>query len=328
MTYILVDTANMFFRARHVVRGSDIDTKIGMAYHIMFSAINKAYKDFSGSHVVFCLEGRSWRKDAYIPYKANRAVARDALTEAEQEEDRAFWQAFDDFKDFIDQKTNCTVLQHPRCEADDFIARWIQNHPDDKHVIISSDSDFYQLISETVTQYNGIQNQHITINGVFDDRGRPVKDKKTGEQKFIEDPEYLLFEKCVRGDTSDNIFSAYPGVRKKGTKNKVGIQEAFADRNNKGFDWNNFMLQRWTDHEGVEHRVLEDYQRNRTLIDLTAQPDDIKQILDEGIVEQVNKPHTSQVGIKLMKFCGKYDLQKVSENATDHANYLNAGYGS
>ena len=328
MTYILVDTANMFFRARHVVRGSDIDTKIGMAYHIMFSAINKAYKDFSGSHVVFCLEGRSWRKDAYIPYKANRAVARDALTEAEQEEDRAFWQAFDDFKDFIDQKTNCTVLQHPRCEADDFIARWIQNHPDDKHVIISSDSDFYQLISETVTQYNGIQNQHITVNGVFDDRGRPVKDKKTGEQKFIEDPEYLLFEKCVRGDTSDNIFSAYPGVRKKGTKNKVGIQEAFADRNNKGFDWNNFMLQRWTDHEGVEHRVLEDYQRNRTLIDLTEQPDDIKQVLDEGIVEQVNKPRTSQVGIKLMKFCGKYDLQKVSENATDHANYLNAGYGS
>ena len=58
MTYILVDTANMFFRARHVVRGSDIDTKIGMAYHIMFSAINKAYKDFNGSHVVFCLEGQ------------------------------------------------------------------------------------------------------------------------------------------------------------------------------------------------------------------------------------------------------------------------------
>ena len=32
-TYILVDTANTFFRARHVVRG-DIDTKVGMALHI------------------------------------------------------------------------------------------------------------------------------------------------------------------------------------------------------------------------------------------------------------------------------------------------------
>tara|TARA_B100000902_G_scaffold372799_1_gene400128 strand:+ start:1009 stop:1995 length:987 start_codon:yes stop_codon:yes gene_type:complete len=328
MTYILVDTANMFFRARHVVRGSDIDTKIGMAYHIMFSAINKAYKDFDGSHVVFCLEGRSWRKDFYVPYKANRAAARAALTEAEQEEDQAFWQAFDDFKTFIDEKTNCTVLQHGNVEADDFIARWIQNHPNDKHVVISSDSDFYQLISENVTQYNGIQNQHITLDGVFNDKGKPVKDKKTGEQKQIEAPEYLLFEKCIRGDTSDNVFSAYPGVRKKGTKNKVGMLEAFADRDNKGFDWNNFMLQRWTDHEGVEHRVLDDYQRNRTLIDLTAQPDEIKGVLDSAIVEQVEKQPTSQVGIKFMKFCGKYDLQKISDNATDHANYLNAAYGS
>ncbi len=326
MTYILVDTANMFFRARHVVRGSDIDTKIGMAYHIMFSAINKAYKDFNGSHVVFCLEGRSWRKDHYIPYKANRAVARDALTEAEQEEDRAFWQAFDDFKDFIDQKTNCTVLQHKQCEADDFIARWIQNHPDDEHVIISSDSDFYQLLSGTVTQYNGISNQHIKVDGIVNDKGKPVIDKKTKEQKQIGDPEYLLFEKCVRGDTSDNIFSAYPGVRKKGTKNKIGIQEAFADKDNKGFDWNNFMLQRWTDHEGVEHRVLEDYQRNRELIDLTAQPQPIKDALDKSIVEQVNKTPTGQVGIKFMKFCGKYDLQKISQNPTDHATYLNASY--
>jgi len=59
LTYILVDTANMFFRARHVVRGDSIETKIGMAYHIMFASILKAYRDFNGSHVVFCLEGRS-----------------------------------------------------------------------------------------------------------------------------------------------------------------------------------------------------------------------------------------------------------------------------
>ena len=99
MTYILVDTANMFFRARHVVRGDSIETKIGMAYHIMFSSILKAYKDFNGSHVVFCLEGRSWRKDVYEPYKKNRQAARDALTPKEQEEDQAFWKAFDELKD-------------------------------------------------------------------------------------------------------------------------------------------------------------------------------------------------------------------------------------
>ena len=32
-----------------------------------------------------------------------------------------------------------------------------------------------------------------------------VMDKKTGEQKQIGDPKFLLFEKCMRGDTSDNV---------------------------------------------------------------------------------------------------------------------------
>ena len=101
MTYILVDAANMFFRARHVVRGSDIETKIGMAMHIMFASINKGWRDLGGTHVVFCFEGRSWRKDFYTPYKANRKESRDRMTEAESEEDRLFFEAFDNFKDFL-----------------------------------------------------------------------------------------------------------------------------------------------------------------------------------------------------------------------------------
>jgi 5'-3' exonuclease len=327
MTYILVDAANMFFRARHVVRGSDMSTKIGMAYHIMFNSINKVWREQSGAHVVLCLEGRSWRKDYYEPYKRNRAEARAAQTPQEQEEDRAFWEAFDELKTFFTNKTNVTVLQHPQCEADDFIARWIQTHPNDNHCIVSSDSDYYQLLAPNVTQYNGIQGQLIKLDGIYDDRGKPVVDKKTKEHKTPGDPQWLLFEKCIRGDTSDNVFSAFPGARKKGTKNKVGMQEAFEDRNNKGYNWNNFMLQRWTDHNGEEHRVLEDYQRNMTLIDLTAQPAEIKAALDASIVEAVQRERVSQVGIKFMQFCGKWDLGKVSERAQDHAEYLNAPYG-
>ena len=326
MTYILVDSLNMFYRARHVVRGDDIETKIGMAYHIMFSAINKAWKDFNGRHVVFCFEGRSWRKDHYEPYKRNRKEARDALSPAQQEEDQRYFEAFDELKTFMEKRTNCTVLQHPTCEADDFIARFIQSHPEDDHVIISSDSDFYQLLSDNVSQYNGITNQHIKLDGVYNDKGKPVIDNKTKEQKVVGDPNWLLFEKCIRGDTSDNIFSAYPGARKKGTKNKVGMLEAFADKNDKGFNWNNFMLQKWVDHEGVEHRVLDDYTRNKELIDLTAQPDEIKAVLDETIINQVQRVPVSGVGIHFMKFCGKHDLQRVSEQASAHAEYLNAQY--
>ena len=329
LSYILVDAANMFFRARHVVqRGADPKDKIGMAYHIMFASINKVFREQKGTHVVLCLEGRSWRKDAYEPYKRNRSAARAALTVSEQEEDRMFWDAFDELKVFFEQRTNCTVLQQGRCEADDFIARWIQNHPDDKHCIVSSDSDFYQLLNKNVQQYNGITGQLITVDGIFDDRGRPVIDKKTKEAKELGDPQWLLFEKCIRGDTSDNVFSACPGARKKGTKNKVGMMEAFADKDNKGYNWNNFMLQRWTDHEGVEHRVLEDYQRNMPIIDLTAQPDDIKEALDGVIVEQVQKEAKSQVGIHFMKLCGKWGMQRTADKAQDHAEYLNKAYSN
>ncbi len=325
MTYILVDTANTFFRARHVVQGSS-DIKLGMAFHITFNSIKKAWNDFNGSHVVFCLEGRSWRKDFYEPYKRNRAESRAALTPREQEEDKLFWEAFDEFKTFIVEKTNCTVLHHPQLEADDLIAGFIQSHPKDKHVIISTDSDFYQLIAPNVSQYNGVQEHHITHEGIFDAKGKVVVDKKTKEPKAVPNPEWLLFEKCMRGDTSDNVFSAYPGVRVKGTKNKVGLTEAFEDRKSKGFSWNNLMLQRWVDHEGKEHRVLEDYERNRRLIDLAHQPDDIKQLIKKTIEVDCVPKDVSQVGIRLLKFCNTWDMKKIADNIQQYAEPFQAKY--
>ena len=324
-TYILVDTMNTFFRARHVVRG-DVDTKVGMALHITFNSIKKAWQDFDADHVVFCLEGRSWRKDFYAPYKRNRQETRDAMSPREAEEDKVFFEIFDEFKEFVSEKTNCTVMRHPQLEADDLIAGWVQAHPNDNHVIISTDGDFAQLIAPNVRQYNGVSNTTITHEGYFDDKGKPVIDKKTKEAKPAPDPAFMLFEKCMRGDTSDNVFSAYPGVRKKGTKNKVGLIEAFEDKATKGYNWNNMMLQRWVDHEGVEHRVLDDYNRNVTLCDLTAQPPEIREIINNTIKEQAVTKDVGQIGIKLMKFCAKWDMQRIAENAKLYAEPLNAKY--
>ena len=324
MSFIIVDTANTFFRARHVVQGS-ADIKLGMAFHITFNSIKKAWQDFGGKHVVFCLEGRSWRKDFYEPYKRNRADARAALTVKEQEEDQLFWEAFAEFQKFITEKTNVTVLQHPQLEADDLIAGFIQTHPNEKHVIISTDSDYYQLINENVSQYNGVQEYHITHEGIFDNKGKLVKDKKTNEPKEVK-PEWLLFEKCMRGDTSDNVFSAYPGVRIKGSKNKVGLLEAFEDRSSKGYAWNNLMLQRWTDHNGVEHRVLEDYERNRTLIDLSAQPAHIKEHIQSTIEAGCVPKEVTQVGIRMLKFCNTWDMKKMADSIQLYADPFQAKY--
>jgi 5'-3' exonuclease len=325
-TYILVDTANCFFRARHVVRG-DLNDKIGMSIHTVLSSVRKAWRDFKGDHVIFCLEGRSWRKDHYAPYKRQRAEARAAHSPREAEEERVFWETFDQFKDFVLNKTNTSVLHNPQLEADDLIAGWIQSHPNDNHVIISTDGDFAQLIAPNVRQYNGIMGVTTTHEGYFDEKNKPVIDKKTKAVKPAPEPEWLLFEKCMRGDTSDNIFSAYPGVREKGSKNKVGLREAFADRKTRGYNWNNMMLQRWVDHEGVEHRVLDDYQRNVQLCDLTAQPAEIRKIIQETIDQEIEKAkNIPQVGIRLLKFCAAFDLQKISEQVESYAEPLNARY--
>jgi len=327
MRYVLIDTANMFFRARHTAfRASDPWEKVGVALHTTLMSANKVVKRFEADHVVFALEGRSWRKDHYKPYKANRTAARAALTEAEADEDKMFWETYDNLTKYLSERTNCSVLRCPTAEGDDIIARWINLHPQDEHIIISSDTDFVQLLASNVKQYNGITDELITMEGIFDAKGKPVIDKKTKEPKKIPDPAWLLFEKCMRGDTSDNVFSAFPGVRTKGTKNKVGLTEAFEDRNTKGYNWNNMMLQRWTDHNGDEHRVLDDYERNRELIDLTHQPQDIKDTVDLAIIEQVSHKDIGQVGVRFMQFCGKYELNRCSDNADSFGRWMNETY--
>jgi 5'-3' exonuclease len=296
-----------------------------MALHITLNSVKKAWTDFNADHVVFCLEGRSWRKDFYEPYKRNRKEHKDAMTQTQQEEDVAFWEIFDEFKNFVTEKTNCTVIRNSVLEADDLIAGWVQAHPDDNHVIISTDGDFAQLVSPTVRQYNGVSNVTITHEGYFEDNGKAVIDKKTNEVKLAPEPAFMLFEKCMRGDVSDNVFSAYPGVRKKGTSKKVGLIEAFEDKTNKGFNWNNMMLQRWVDHNGSEHRVLDDYNRNVILCDLTAQPLHIREEINNSI-NAVERKEVSQVGLRLMKFCAKWDMQRIADQAASYASALNAKY--
>jgi 5'-3' exonuclease len=327
MRYLIVDAANTFFRARHSAhRQSDTWDKLGFAIHVTLASINKAWRDQKADHVIVCLEGRSWRKSFYTPYKANRAVARAAKTEAEQEEEQLFWDAFDALQTFIKDKTNCTVLQHSELEADDLVAGWIQSHPTDHHTIVSSDTDFYQLLSDNVNQYNGISDELHTLTGIYDKKGKLVIDKKTKEPKKIPDPKFILFEKCMRGDPTDNIFSAYPGVRSKGTKNKVGLEEAYADKDRQGYAWNNLMLQRWVDHNGLEHKVLDDYHRNVTLVDLTAQPEEYKLKIAETINTNATALSRPMIGAQFLKFCGKYDLVKLSENASNMAEWMTASY--
>ena len=70
---------------------------------------------------------------------------------------------------------------------------------------------------------------------------------------------------------------------------------------------------------------MEDYERNRLLVDLHAQPEAIIDELDQTIAQaKAENKNVSQVGIRFMRFCSKYDLNKISEQAQLYVEPFNA----
>lgn len=343
-TYVLVDSHNLFHRAKHVTQG-DAATKAGMALHICFNSLKKMWKDFGATHIVVACEGGSWRRDVYPDYKAHRRVSDALKTKAEQEEDALYFDAMKIFLEFLRERTNVTVLQAKSLEADDLIARWIDLHPDDQHVIFSGDSDFYQLLADNVKIYDGVKGWTITKDAVLDENNKPAMRERTVTEKLttasgktrevkkkvkesIEPPvpEYELFKKVVRGDSSDNIMSAKPGVRENGSSKKPGIKEAYDDRHGRGYDWTLFMQDEWEDHEGNLVKVQDAYDRNEKLINLRKQPQEIINLLDATILSAVQKDRKSGVGIYLLKFCDQMGLINLAKNPNEVAVLLQAPY--
>lgn len=327
-TYVLVDFANMFFRSKyHAGKGATLDEKIGLSIHILLNSVRNVWQRVDADHCVFAIEGGSWRKEIYPEYKKNRLLLKLKKTEKELAEDEKFFEASNDLIAYLKEYTMTSVIKVDKAEGDDVIATFVKSHPNDKHIIVSTDSDFFQLLSDKVHIFDGMKGHYITLDNITDIfTGKEVKDKD-GKPKKIGDPEYLLFEKCIRGDSSDNVFSAYPRIRKKSTKNLIGIDKVYADRQSKGLDWNNVMQHTWEDHKGVTHTVLDDYNRNRTLIDLNYIPPDIVDKINETIEQQ--KKHTvvmSDVGFQFMKLCANFQLQNIAKDAASYVHFLTAKY--
>lgn len=334
--FLLVDTANQF-AINSFVSVPDISLKISAAITLTLRNISEVTKKYDCTRVVFCMEGGSWRRDVYPEYKAHRRIKNSEASKKEKEEQEFFFSETDRFMNAVKTKTNAIVLRENKIEGDDFIARWIQTHPNDEHIILSNDSDFYQLISNNVRIYNPQHNYIISIDSVLDIEGNPAfKEKTITEKKSnitikkkksypIEtpNPEYELFKKIIRGDAGDNISSAYPRASEKGTKNKTGILEAFVDRKNKSYHWNSFMLHEWKKVKSLDEdgtpitenvKVKDEFCINEQLIDLTKQPDNIKDIMDLAINLEEEKPVKRNIGLLLNGILTDLDLLTVLKN--------------
>jgi len=338
--FALIDLSNLYHRARY---GSMVpsEMRVGMALLILFRSLRKLHRELQVDHMVFAADrGQSWRATLYPGYKARRRLERLSASPQVQEEQAAFFTAFDQLVDYLATATRCTVMAAPRMEGDDFIARWITRFPQDDHIIVSSDSDFVQLLAPQVRLFDPITQRTLSNTGILNEHGETLQfsvSPKNGKIKvgvidpgFVAEPEWwrkALFIKLIRGDASDSVFAAFPGVRFEGRK--CSIRAAWDDRGEQGYDWNNLMCQTWDKllETGVHSvRVIDEYRRNELLIDLTKQPTDVMRTLDTVIDTSITRPLVKQVGIHFLRFCHAQDVPALIKEAADHVMYLNAPY--
>lgn len=336
MKFAIIDINNLVHRAKHVIQNYDsFDECVGLVLTIVFNSIKKTYDRFGAEHCVACFDSYSWRKKLYEGYKANREKDFNNLSLQKIEEHDIIKTVLNDLRHFLKDFTNVTVLDAESIEADDFVARWVQLHDDDAftHVIISGDGDFKQLVNKNVELFNPLTpNTLYTVDGIFIFDGKKTSkkltvqkhdqpwkvkmNKKTGQPETFE-PEWELFKKCIRGDPSDNIKSAFPRVR------ETKMREAWEDKG--GLEWNNFINEMWGP-EDARQSVRKRYDLNRKLIDLTQQPEHIISIIDNAMVEALTKERKQMVGTYFTKFCSRYRLNNLMNQSDSIVRILSSPY--
>ena len=341
MRFAVVDLSNLFHRVRHGLFLAEPDAKTGMALLVVFRSLRKLYREFDVDHIVFAVDHGSWRYASYPAYKSRRKLEKLAATPREQRETQQFFDSLNALQAYLQTQTRCTVLSAKDLEGDDFIARWIARHPQDDHIILSGDSDFVQLIADNVCIFDAMNQRIMGVSGVIDGDGRNLQftvSPKDGKVKvgkpdaaFVPEQEWwrkALFVKLIRGDATDSVFSAFPGVRY--DSKKCSIRAAWEDRATQGYDWNNLMFQTWDklleSGEIKSVRVIDEFRINEHLIDLTKQSEAIVEAMDATIDAAIHATPVQQVGRYFLRFCATHDLPALAKEAGDHVTYLNAAY--
>jgi DNA polymerase I len=195
MKVLFLDAYNLIYRARSGFTKGDY----AVIYNF-FRGIRPLVEKFSPDKVYFVLEGNPKFRAQLSEgsYKANRISSGDL-----------FHRQKASIINMVSAMMPFYVVKHPDLECDDTIATLVYKHHNegDESVIISSDSDFIQLLGNmNVKLYNPIR------------------------KVFIETPEYdYVTWKALRGDATDNIHGIPGCGDKTATKLMTGKPELLTE---------------------------------------------------------------------------------------------------
>jgi len=212
MKVILLDAYNMIHRCRFRFGGGKDDLDGWTLFYNFNRLVKATIEEYRPDKMYFVLDGKPvQRLEKFAEYKGNRKK------DLDDPEELKYWDNFRRQKrevvSFVKDNLPVYVVSHPEQEADDLIY-YIAKHQcsdQDEVIIVSSDTDFIQVINELdyVKLYN------------------PVAKK----WRNTTDYDYVSWKAMV-GDKSDNI----PGVPKVGkiTAEKIIknglLQEKLADQ--------------------------------------------------------------------------------------------------
>lgn len=208
---ILIDVSNAYFRAYSV--GMGMTTVVGdgttlitggiYTFLKMIKTIESRYLDPKGGSVFFlfdnCHSGINRRKEIDPSYKANRS-----------KRDDGFYRSIDLLHMILlAYKDNYFCIKKEGYEADDLVYPVVKEFPEDKILLISNDLDWFRAVSDNVhiAKYEKAIGTSKVDYVIYDK-------KKFKERLGFEATESsMILYKSFRGDSSDNIAPAVPGIR-------------------------------------------------------------------------------------------------------------------
>ena len=206
-TLTIIDTFGFFFRLYYAMSGlKNKDGKPSGMIHGFANFIANLKQEFHSDYIVFALDsgGKTFRNDIDPNYKANRSEAPKELKEQ-----------LPICIEMIEKMGFCS-LRVEGYEADDIIASFIKNNPqDDLQIkVVTHDKDLYQLISPRVSIYSPAKKELYDRDGCY--------------EKYGVYPEQVRDFLALTGDSADNI----PGVKGIGDKGAKKLLDEFGSIEN------------------------------------------------------------------------------------------------
>ena len=195
---LIFDQLNLFFRNYIVNPSLSINGSPSGALKGCFQSIQKIARESKPDLIIVCWDGEGGSKQRKLikkDYKAGRKpirLNRNVRNMSDQEEvENKVWQQ----TRLIEYYNQVPIIQFmfKGTEADDIIAYLSQMKEleNAEKLIISSDKDFYQLLSSKTVLYRPIQKEVLNENSIV--------------EKFDIHPSNFAMARAMAGDKSDNI---------------------------------------------------------------------------------------------------------------------------